>query len=87
VVLAGGFFASGQMLAVKLVSEMRTASMIPVKIVTAILGILFNFCGAYLAGLNGIVAAGVSFSVIYLLWMFLMSFRLNSAQKEHFIHS
>ena len=42
VVLAGGLFASAQMLALKLMSEMRSVAMLRVKIVTAVLGIVFN---------------------------------------------
>lgn len=77
-VLAGGLFAAGQMLAVKMMSELKSTSLIRVKVSTAILGILFNFYGASVAGLNGIVVATVAFSGIYFLWMFLLSFQQSS---------
>jgi O-antigen/teichoic acid export membrane protein len=68
-VVAGGLFAAGQMLALKLLSEMRTASMAMIKIVTALLGVLFNIYGAWVAGLQGVVGALIAFSAIYFIWM------------------
>lgn len=69
VVLAGGVFAVGQMLALKLFSEMRPASMSRAKIVTALMGIGLNIYGAWKFGLPGVVGALVTFSGIYFLWM------------------
>lgn len=68
-VLAGGIFAAGQMLAIKLMSEMKPAAMIVAKIVTAILGVGLNIYGASQFGLQGVVAALVAFSGIYFFWM------------------
>ena len=68
-VLAGGIFAAGQMLALKLMSEMKSAAMTAAKIVTAILGVGLNIYGATQFGLQGVVAALVVFSCIYFLWM------------------
>lgn len=68
-VLAGGIFAAGQMLALKLMSEMKSAVMTIAKIVTAILGVGLNIYGASRFGLQGVVAALVVFSSIYFLWM------------------
>jgi O-antigen/teichoic acid export membrane protein len=68
-VLAGGIFAAGQMLALKLMSEMKSTAMTAVKIVTAILGVTLNIFGAIQFGLQGIVAAAVVFSTIYFFWM------------------
>ena len=75
IVLAGGVFSAGQLLALKLMSEMKSASMSTAKIVTALLGILFNVAGAGLAGLPGVVGAQIAFSVIYLVWMSLLARR------------
>jgi O-antigen/teichoic acid export membrane protein len=75
VVLAGGIFAVGQMLALKLLSEMRPASMSRAKIVTALIGIGLNIYGAWKYGLPGIVGALVTFSGIYFLWMVLLARR------------
>jgi O-antigen/teichoic acid export membrane protein len=69
VVLAGGIFAAGQMLALKLMSEMRSSTMTIAKIVTAIFGIVFNVSGAWLFGLAGVVAALLAFSTLYFGWM------------------
>ena len=68
-VMAGGIFASGQILALKLMSEMKSARMTSAKIVTALLGVAFNVYGASVAGLAGVVAALIAFSVVYLAWM------------------
>lgn len=69
IVLAGGLFAAGQMLSLKLMSEMKSSAMTTAKIVTALIGILFNVIGAALAGIDGVVGALVAFSVIYFVWM------------------
>ena len=68
-VLAGGIFAAGQMLSIKLMSELKSAALIVVKIVTAILGVGLNIYGASQFGLQGVVAALVAFSGIYFFWM------------------
>jgi hypothetical protein len=68
-VLAGGIFASGQMLALKLMSEMRSTTMTSVKVVTALLGVGLNIYGATRFGLQGVVAAQVAFSIVYFFWM------------------
>lgn len=68
-VLAGGIFAAGQMLALKLMSEMKPAAMTAAKIVTAILGVGLNIYSASQFGLQGVVTALVAFSGIYFFWM------------------
>jgi O-antigen/teichoic acid export membrane protein len=73
VVMAGGTFAAGQILALKLMSEMKSSTMASAKIVTALLGVVFNICGAVVAGLPGVVAALLAFSTIYLVWMILLA--------------
>jgi O-antigen/teichoic acid export membrane protein len=69
VVLAGGVFASGQMLALKLMSEMKSAVMTTAKIVSAILGVILNIYGASQFGSQGVVFALIAFSCIYFFWM------------------
>jgi O-antigen/teichoic acid export membrane protein len=69
VVLAGGVFAAGQVLALKLLSEMKSNKMVMVKIFTALIGIVFNIYGALVAGLFGVVCSLVAFSVTYFFWM------------------
>jgi len=68
-VLAGGVFAVGQILSIKLASERNTKSMIFVKIVTALLGVALNIIGAWKFGILGIVFAVVAFSTVYFFWM------------------
>lgn len=77
VVLAGGIFAAGQMLALKLMSEMKSSAMTKAKIVTALAGILFNVIGAALAGMHGVVVALVAFSSIYFVWMAVLARHLS----------
>jgi O-antigen/teichoic acid export membrane protein len=78
VVLAGGLFAAGQMLALKLMSEMKPSDMTKAKIVTASIGTLLNVIGAGLAGMQGVVWAMLVFSGIYLIWMAVLASRLPS---------
>ena len=68
-VLAGGLFAAGQMLALKLMSEMKVAAMTSAKVGTALLGILCNVFGARLFGIAGVVAGLLFFSTLYFGWM------------------
>ncbi len=77
VVLAGGIFAAGQMLALKLMSEMKTSAMTTAKIVTALIGILLNVIGSALAGMPGVVGALVAFSGIYFVWMAVLARRVS----------
>lgn len=69
VVLAGGVFAAGQMLGVKLASEMKINVQLRPKIGSAIVGVALNIFGAWHFGVAGVVAALVAFSVIYFVWM------------------
>jgi len=73
-ILVGGVFAAGETLAVNLMCQMKTDAMKPVKIVTAVLGVLFNFIGAYWYGIIGLVSAGVLFAFIYFIWTAVVSF-------------
>lgn len=68
-VLAGGNFAACQMLALKLMSEMKSGAMTTVKIFTAVLCVSMNIFGALWFGVQGVVAALVIFSVINFFWM------------------
>jgi len=77
ILLASGLFAAGQMLSIILLSEMKSSAMTAAKIVTALLGILFNYLGASIAGISGVVVATLAFSSLYFIWMFILSYRLN----------
>ena len=78
IVLAGGIFAAGQMLILKLMTEMKTAAMVRVKLTTSIVGVALNYCGAAAVGIQGIVAAALVFSIIYFVWVFLLTVRQQS---------
>jgi O-antigen/teichoic acid export membrane protein len=67
-VLAGGLFATGQCAAISLLSGTETRSLLALKIVTAIVGVLLNMLGAARWGVIGVVGAGIIFSMGYLLW-------------------
>lgn len=82
VVMAGGLFAAGQMLALKLMSEMKPTQMTTAKILTALIGIGLNVYGASRFGVNGVVAALVGFSAIYFLWMAWFSMRFPATQAQ-----
>ena len=74
-VLSGGLFASSEVSALLLMSGTNTRILITPKISTAVLGTLLNIAGAYWIGLRGVVLASVSFSIISLIWMFILSNR------------
>jgi O-antigen/teichoic acid export membrane protein len=77
VMLAGGLFATGQVLALKLMSDMKLLAMTRIKIATAVVGTLINIVGAAHSGIRGVVAAQVAFSAVYLTWMMVESKRLQ----------
>jgi hypothetical protein len=52
-----------------------------VKIVTAILGILFNLYGAKIADFRGAVVAATLFSSVYFLWLTILTFSKPTAAK------
>ena len=76
--LAGGVFAASQTISLNLMSQMKTHTMTMPKITTASMGIIFNFAGAYLYGITGIVMAGVLFSVSHFLWMAMLSKKIEA---------
>lgn len=69
IVLSGGLFASGQMIALKLMSEINIRAMTAAKIVTAIFGTFCNFIAAWFFGLSGIIGSLLLFSLLYFAWM------------------
>ena len=75
--LAGGMFATGQISALTLMSELRSRHLLPVKVFTALLGVGLNVFGAWYAGLIGVTIALVFFTFIYLAWTMLVAHRTN----------
>lgn len=78
VVLAGGIFSSGQILALKLMSDLKSSDMITAKITTALIGSLLNIAGAAFAGVQGVISALVAFSVIYFAWLAKLAYQDNT---------
>lgn len=68
VLLAGGLVAAGQVLTLKLMSEMNTKALLLPKIATSVGGVALNFAGAAFWGLQGVVGASVVFSVLQFAW-------------------
>jgi len=85
VVLAGGLFAAGQVISLKLMSDMNTQALLAPKVVTAIAGTLLSFASVHIAGLKGAVFALVVFSALHLLWVGLAGVRQTnlSAYGNH----
>lgn len=80
--LAGGIFAAGQTITLNIMSQMKTRSMVKVKIVTAIFGIIFNYFGAYMFGIKGVVFAGVMFASLHFLWFAIISKKLDKSSSR-----
>ena len=71
--LSGGIFAAGQIMAINLQSQMKTREMMTAKIVTALVGVGLNFAGAFLYGTSGIIIASILFSLFFFIWMAALS--------------
>lgn len=74
-VLAGGLLSASQVLGLKMQSELKTHAMLWPKVITALLGVVLYFTGAYQAGLNGVVVAMVIFSLVHFLWFAALTLR------------
>jgi len=74
-VLAGGIYAAGQILALRLMSDMKSSMMTTAKIATALIGALLNVIGAVSLGIAGVIGALVTFSCIYFTWMAILGHR------------
>jgi O-antigen/teichoic acid export membrane protein len=68
-VAAAGLFAAGQVLSLGLMAEVDTARLIRPKIVTALVGVVFNVGGAAWAGVTGVAIASCVFGLVYLAWI------------------
>lgn len=68
-ILAGGFFSAGQILSLKLMSDLNTKALIWPKITTSVIGALLSYIGAYVMGIKGVVSAVLLFGILQLFWM------------------
>ena len=66
-VLSGVLFGTAEILLMKIQNDMKVKVLSVAKSITGITGIIINFIGVYIAGLNGLIGALVIFSVINLL--------------------
>ncbi len=76
-VLSGGIFAAGQTLTINIQSKMKTRLLLFPKIASATIGIIMNFIFAYYYGIPGIIIASNLFSVIYFIWLGILTIRIK----------
>jgi len=76
-IISGGLFSSGQMLAANLQAQLKTREMIVAKIATALSGLAMNLVGAYLNGITGVIFAGISYSIMYFFWMTMLVTKMS----------
>lgn len=80
-VLSGGLFATGQICSLTALNNNEPYKLLKPKITTGVLGTILNVVGAYLYGIVGVVFAGVTFSAIYLIWVYIL-FRPHKASSH-----
>lgn len=81
VLLAGGVFGTGQLLAHVPMSQMRSHVLTTPKVVTALIGVAANYFLASKYGLGGVVAALLCFSTVYLAFMAALVMRATASQQ------
>lgn len=81
-IFAGGLFSAGQVLSLKLMSDLNTKALVWPKIVTALTGTLFSFIGAQIAGLEGVVIAAVAFAAMHMVWLARLN-RVRVLEEQH----
>jgi O-antigen/teichoic acid export membrane protein len=72
-ILSGGLFSSGQIMALIFMTSGSTRALLVPKVITALIGLSFNTIGAYWYGLHGVIIASVGFSSIYVIWMLFLA--------------
>jgi len=65
-ILAAGLYSGGDLLAVRLMTQIRTMEILLIKIMASMFGLAINFLLAYLYGIKGVVLGLVCFGLIYL---------------------
>ena len=71
VILAGGIFSAAQVLSLQQFVQLNPKSLLIPKIVTAVIALGANLAGAYYFGKDGVVAALLAFSAMYLIWIYI----------------
>lgn len=82
VVLAGGLFAAGQLLSIKIFSEMASHRLLFPKIISALFGVGVNLVGVHFFGVHGVVAGIIVFSVTHLAWIVLLAIKSDRESYE-----
>lgn len=82
IVLAGGLFAAGQLLSIKMFSEMASRKLLFPKIISALFGVGVNLVGVYFFGVHGVVAGIIVFSVTHLAWIVLLAIKSDWERYE-----
>ena len=65
-ILAAGLYSGGDLLTVRLMTQIRTMEILIIKITASGFGLTINFLLAYLYGIEGVVLGLVCFGLIYL---------------------
>jgi len=82
VVMAGGLFSVGQILSLKLMSELRSRDLLYAKIGSAVFGIMTNILGAWLYGVAGVVLSLLIFSALFFFWILILTGNLPKQLRE-----
>jgi O-antigen/teichoic acid export membrane protein len=69
VLLAAGLFTAAQIAGQSPLLELDARRLLVPKLVTTSLGVVLNLVGAYFYGIDGVVWAGVAFSLVFFIWM------------------
>ncbi|XZE45319.1 lipopolysaccharide biosynthesis protein [Pirellulaceae bacterium SH467] len=72
-IISGGAFAIGQTLSITILSVSTSRAILAPKIGTAIIGIIINIIAAYCSGPIGVAYGSLAFSLIYVLWMLIIT--------------
>ncbi len=73
-VLAGGFFSAGQLVTVKILTDLKTNILVSGKIFSSLLCITLNIFLAKLYGIDGVAVSILFFSIVYFVWMFYLAY-------------
>lgn len=80
-VVAAGLFACGQVSTHALLIYRHTKALIVPKITTGVLALLLYLAGARVAGVYGVVAANIGWTLVYYLWVTLIASRIASRTR------
>jgi len=79
--LAGGLFATGQMLANDVMVQMNSKALIAPKIGAALVEVGLDYLGSRAYGLPGVVWSGLISAGVYALWMLVVASRKSDLRR------